>query len=209
MTILVYRIKMLQERKMNMAETKTVEKIEMPQINAQAAIVVTQNEGKILLEKNSRLKMYPAFLTKILASIIALEKCNLNDKVTISKTVIDEISKWKGSASINLVEGESFSVLDLIYSMMLVSANDSMFALAEYISGDKDKFTSLMEQKARSIGASETTITDEKGGFTAEQFSTAYDMAVICRYCMTNRTFRMIAATDKPAGKCSEQKIPL
>lgn len=197
MTILVYRIKMLQERKMNMAETKTVEKIEMPQINAQAAIVVTQNEGKILLEKNSRLKMYPAFLTKILASIIALEKCNLNDKVTISKTVIDEISKWKGSASINLVEGESFSVLDLIYSMMLVSANDSMFALAEYISGDKDKFTSLMEQKARSIGASETTITDEKGGFTAEQFSTAYDMAVICRYCMTNRTFRMIAATDK------------
>ena len=194
-----------------MSEVNAVQKTEMPEINAQAAIVVTQNEGKILLEKNAKLKMYPAFVTKILASIIALEKCNPADTVTVSESVVNEIAKWKGSASISLKAGENISVLDLVYSMMLVSANDSMFALAEFISGDKDKFTALMESKAKSIGAVNTTLTDAGGHFTAEQFSTAYDMAIICRYCMTNRTFRMIAGTDKyiiaPTNKSEERLL--
>lgn len=193
-----------------MSEVKAVKKTEMPEINAKAAIVVTTREGRILLEKNARAKMYPAFITKILAAIIALEKCNPGDLVTISKSVVNEIARWKGSASINLTEGERISVLDLVYSMMLVSANDSMFALAEFISGGKDEFTALMEQKAKAIGANETTLLDEKGHFTAEQFSTAYDMAIICRYCMNNSTFRLIAAADKytiPPTNTSPERI--
>ncbi len=180
-----------------MSEVNAVQKADIPEINAQAAIVVTQHEGKILLEKNAKLKMYPAFATKILASIIALEKCNPSEIVTISEATVSEMLKWKGSAAINLHIGEKISILDLIYSMMLVSANDSMFAIAEHISGDKDKFTQLMQEKARAVGALETTLTDENGCFTAEQLSNAYDMAIICRYCMTNKMFRQIAATDK------------
>lgn len=180
-----------------MSEVRAVQKTEMPEINAQAAIVVTQHEGRILLEKNARMKLSPAFLIKIMASIIALEKCNPNDTVTVSDSVIKQISNWKGSASINLEAGEKISVLDLIYSMMLVSANDSLFALAEFICGSLDKFAAMMQEKAKSIGAADTTVTTADGRFTAEQYSNAYDLAIICRYCMTNRMFRTIAATDK------------
>lgn len=193
-----------------MSEVNAVQKANMPEINAQAAIVVTQHDGKILLEKNAKLKMYPAFATKILATIIAIEKCNPSDIVTISQNTINELAKWKGSASINLLAGENISVLDLIYSMMLVSANDSMFALAEFISGDKDSFTRLMQEKAIAIGAADTTLTDENGRFTSEQISTAYDMAIVCRYCMTNRIFRKIAGTDKyiiPATNKSPERV--
>ena len=71
-----------------MSEVRAVQKTEMPEINAQAAIVVTQHEGRILLEKNARMKLSPAFLIKIMASIIALEKSNPNDTVTVSDSVI-------------------------------------------------------------------------------------------------------------------------
>ena len=180
-----------------MSEVRAVQKTEMPEINAQAAIVVTQHEGRILLEKNARMKLSPAFLIKIMASIIALEKCNPGDKVTVSENVVKQIANWKGSASINLEAGEEISVLDLIYSMMLASANDSLFAIAEFICGSLDKFAVMMQEKAKTIGATETTVTTADGKFTAEQYSNAYDLAIICRYCMTNRMFRTIAATDK------------
>ena len=121
----------------------------------------------------------PAFLIKIMASIIALEKFNPNDTVTVSDSVIKQISNWKGSASINLEAGEKISVLDLVYSMMLVSANDSLFALAEFICGSLDKFAAMMQEKAKSIGAADTTVTTADGRFTAEQYSNAYDLAII------------------------------
>lgn len=180
-----------------MSEVRAVQKTEMPEINAQAAIVVTQHEGRILLEKNAKMKLAPAFLTKIMASIIALEKCNPSDKVTVSENVVNQISGWKGSAAINLEAGEQISVIDLIYSMMLVSANDSLFAIAEFISGNIDKFAIIMDQKAKEIGATDTSVASPDGKFTAEQYSNAYDLAIICRYCMTNRIFRTIAASDK------------
>ena len=180
-----------------MSEVRAVQKTEMPEINAQAAIVVTQHEGRILLEKNARMKLPPAFLTKITASIIALEKCNPTDKVTVSENVVKQVSGWKSAAAINLEAGEQISVLDLIYSMMLVSANDSLFALAEFICGGIDKFAVMMEEKAKEIGAESTVITSADGKFTSEQYSNAYDLAIICRYCMTNRIFRNIAASDK------------
>ena len=134
-----------------MSEVRAVQKTEMPEINAQAAIVVTQHEGRILLEKNARMKLPPAFLTKITASIIALEKCNPTDKVTVSENVVKQVSGWKSAAAINLEAGEQISVLDLVYSMMLVSANDSLFALAEFICGGIDKFAVMMEEKAKEI----------------------------------------------------------
>ena len=180
-----------------MSEVKAVQKTDMPQINAQAAIVVTQNEGKILLEKNAKMKMYPAFITKLLASIIALEKCNPTDTVVISKSVVNEMTRWKGSASMGFLEGERISVLDLVYSMMLASANDAMFALGEFICGGKDKFAQMMQTKAELIGAQNTVVMDSEGRFTSEQLSNAYDLAIICRYCMTNRLFRTIAKTEK------------
>ena len=94
------------------------------------------------------MKLPPAFLTKITASIIALEKCNPTDKVTVSENVVKQVSGWKSAAAINLEAGEQISVLDLVYSMMLVSANDSLFALAEFICGGIDKFAVMMEEKA-------------------------------------------------------------
>ncbi len=192
-----------------MSEVRAVQKTDMPEINAQAAIVVTQNEGKILLEKNAKKKMYPAFMTKILASIIALEKCNPADSLTIPKSVVEEMKRWKGSASLGLVEGERVTVLDLIYAMMLTSANDAMFALGEFICGGKDKFAQLMQQKAHSLGAQDTFLADKNGKFTSEQYSNAYDLAIICRYCMNNRMFRKIAATESytiPANDKSPER---
>ncbi len=199
------------ERVVRMSEVNAVQKAEMPEINAQAAIVVTQHEGKILLEKNAKQIMRPAIAQKILAAIITLEKCNPSDVITVSQTTIDVLTKRGGSPAMDLQAGENISVLDLVYSMMLASANDAMIALAEFISGDIDKFSRLIQEKAIAIGATDTKLTDDNGCFTTERFSTAYDMAIICRYCMTNRLFRQIVSTDKytvPAtNKSAERQL--
>lgn len=161
-------------------------------IYSDSAILMDFKTGTILYSKNSTEKMYPASTTKILTAIIALEECNLDDIVTVSKSAISVIPP--GYSSANLLEGEQISVKDLVTVFLVHSANDAGYVLAEHISGSIDEFANLMNKKATEIGCKDTHFTNPSGIHDENHYTTSYDLSLIARYCMLNKNFRNIVS---------------
>ena len=105
-----------------------------PEISSEAAILMNMNTGDVLYQKNADEKLSPASTTKILTAMIVIEKCKLDDVVTVGK-----IPPYEDGSKIALNVGEKLTVKDLLYAMMLESANDAASALAEHVSGSKEK----------------------------------------------------------------------
>lgn len=171
------------------AETKTNDELSL---YSEAAILLETSTGKILAEKNSNSQMYPASTTKILTAIIAIEKCNLSDKVTASRSAIMSIPSGYSNAAIQ--ENEVLTVKELLDVFLVHSANEAGFILAEHISGSIENFAELMNQKATEIGCQNTHFTNPSGIHDNNHYSTAYDMALIAKYCMENEAFRNIVS---------------
>ena len=177
-------------------------------IYSDAVILIENQTGKTLYEKNSEQKMYPASTTKILTAILSIEKGNLNDKVTVSKTAIAQMKP--GYTSAYLSEGEIISVEDLLKVLLINSANDASNVLAEYISGSIDSFVNLMNEKSKELGCTNTHFVTTNGLHDDNHYTTAKDLAIIARYCMQNETFRKIVSMKKcviPATNKSEERI--
>lgn len=170
---------------------------------SEAGILMDSKTGKMLYGKNENQKMYPASTTKILTAIIALENCNLTDKATASYNAIMSIPSGYSNAAIQ--ENEVLSIQELLELFLIHSANEAGYILAEHISGSIENFADLMNQKAIEIGCTNTHFTNPSGIHNENHYSTAYDMALIAKYCMQNDTFRnivskpscRITATDK------------
>lgn len=163
-----------------------------PSVYSDSAILIDFKTGTVLYSKNSEDKMYPASTTKILTAIIAIEKCNLNEIVTVSKSSVSAIPE--GYSSAYLSEGEQISVKDLLTVFLVHSANDAGYVLAEHISGSIQEFANLMNEKASEIGCKNTNFTNPSGIHDDNHYSTAHDLALIARYCMTNSVFRNIVS---------------
>lgn len=161
-------------------------------IYSDSAILMDYKTGSVLYSKASEEKMYPASTTKILTAIIALEKCNLDDIVTVSKSAVSAIPS--GYSSAYLSEGDEISINDLITVFLVHSANDAGYILAEHISGSIDEFAKLMNEKAIEIGCKNTHFTNPSGIHNVEHYTTAYDLALIAKYCMQNSKFREIVS---------------
>ena len=177
-------------------------------IYSDAVILIENQTGKTLYEKNSEQKMYPASTTKILTAILSIEKGNLNDKVTVSKTAIAQMKP--GYTSAYLSEGEIISVEDLLKVLLINSANDASNVLAEYISGSIDSFVTLMNEKSKELGCTNTHFVTTNGLHDDNHYTTAKDLAIIARYCMQNETFRKIVSMKKcviPATNKSNERI--
>lgn len=121
---------------------------------SKSCILVECSTNKIAYEKNSDTIMYPASTTKVLTAILAIENCNLSDKVTITNEMISKVPS--GYATAYLKPGEQVTVEELLNCLLIPSANDAGFALAIHISGSVDKFSELMNEKAREIGCTNT-----------------------------------------------------
>jgi D-alanyl-D-alanine carboxypeptidase (penicillin-binding protein 5/6) len=154
-------------------------------INAEAWIVINQNTGDILLEKNIHEKHFPASITKIATAIFAIEKSKLNEIVSVSQTA----ANTEGS-SLYLKEGDQLPLRDLLYGIMLHSGNDGAVAVAEHISNSERNFAHEMTAFVRTIGAKNTNFVNASGLPNDEHYTTAYDMAMITRYAMKNPIFR-------------------
>lgn len=163
---------------------------EPPAINAKSAIVVDALTGVIIYEKNSRVKREPASTTKIMTAILALEHGKLNDVVTAST----DVSKTQ-YASMHLKPGENLTLNDLMYGMLLRSANDAAKCAAEYVAGSEKEFAELMNEKAASIGARDTHFVNPHGLHDKDHYTTAYDLALITRYAIQNPVFNAFVRT--------------
>ena len=168
--------------------------LSMPQISAQTAIVMEQTTGCILYEKASQQKMYPASLTKILTALIVLDRCAMNEEVTFSH---DAVFNTYGSSA-GIKEGEILTVEQCLYVMMLVSANEVAYALAEHVSGygKIEDFAALMNEYAERLGCVNTHFHNPHGLPDEQHWTCAYDLALITQAAMKNETFRKITYTQ-------------
>ncbi len=172
-----------------------------------SAIIIENKTGKVLYEKNSEQKMYPASTTKILTAILTIEKGNLQDKTKVTKTAIAEMKS--GYTSAYLVEGEELTVEELLELLLIHSANDASNVLAEYISGSIPAFVDLMNLKLKELGCNNTHFVTTNGLHDDNHYTTAKDMATITRYCMKNPDFRRIVAMQECHIKAEKENLKI
>ncbi|MGI9951851.1 D-alanyl-D-alanine carboxypeptidase family protein [Moorellaceae bacterium AZ2] len=163
-----------------------------PQIQAESAVLMDALTGQVLWSKNPHERLPQASTTKITTAIVALERGNLTDLVRASKKAAEV-----GEASIYLEEGETLTLEELMYALLLRSANDAAVAIAEHIGGTEEEFVKLMNEKAREIGAQNTHYANSHGLSAPGHYSSAYDLALIARYALQNPKFREIVATKE------------
>lgn len=179
-----------------------------PEISAEAAILIDSSSERILYSKNGNEKMYPASTTKILTAILIIENCNLNDVVTVPYEAISSIPSGYSVAA--LQPGEQLTVEQLLQMMLVHSANDATNVLAYYVSGSIDSFADLMNQKVSELGLKNTHFTNPSGIHDEEHYTTAYDLAIIMKYCMSNSNFRDLSSLKYckiPATNKYEERI--
>lgn len=171
-------------------ETNSNNTYQVPKILSKYAICIERTTGTILFENNAYEKTAMASTTKIMTSIIAIEKGNLNDIVTVSK----KAAQINGSR-LELKENMQISLKDLLYGLMLRSGNDAAIAIAEHISGSTENFAILMNEKAKSLGMNNSHFVTPNGLDDDQHYSTAYDMAVLTNYALNNKVFAEIVGT--------------
>ena len=159
--------------------------------SAKACIVLDCYNNEILFEKNIHKKMLPASLTKVLTAYVSILYYDLNDYVIITHDMINV----EGS-KIYLEVGDIISVKDLLYGLMLCSGNDAALALAYHYSGCLDDFIILMNNVAKNMGMINSSFENPHGldGIT-NNYTTAYDLAILFATCLKNNIFREITGT--------------
>lgn len=162
-------------------------------LDSQAALLIENESGNILYEKNSTERLYPASTTKIMTAILAIENCDLNETAIVSQEAVDSVPS--GYTNAGLVAGEEFTVEDLLYALMLASANEAANVLAEHISGSVEEFAELMTEKAIELGCENTNFVNANGMHNENHYTTAEDLAIIAKYCFENETFKDIIET--------------
>lgn len=157
---------------------------------AKSAVLIDGDSGRILYEKSAHNKVSVASTTKIMTCIIVIENGNLGDMVTPSDYAI-AMPKVK----MHLDSKDKYKLEDLLYAMMLESYNDVAVAVAEHIAGSVEKFAELMNIKAKDIGMKDTNFVTPNGLDAKNQYSTAYDMALLGMYATNNELFVKITNT--------------
>lgn len=159
------------------------------EIDAVSAVLIEAHRGQILFEKNPKERLHISSANKIMTTLLTIENESRPEesRVTISRNAVSV----EGAVS-NLEVGGQYRVEDLVYSVMLKSANDSANALAEYIGGGIEEFVNLMNQKANELGMEDTVFVNPTGLQEEGQYTTAYDMAILIRYALNNPGFERI-----------------
>jgi len=163
-----------------------------PVVQARSAILVEYLSGKVLFGKNEHEKLPIASTTKILTALVARRHLRLDEKITVSTT-----AALAGEQEIWLEPGEGISVKDLLYALLVHSANDAACAIAEKISGSLQSFAQTMNDFSKGIGARESHFTNPHGLDEDGHYSTAYDMALIGRKLLEDPVLAKIVKTQR------------
>lgn len=181
---------------------------EGPSIDSPSAILMEVSTGAILYEKNSTEQNYPASITKILTTLVALENSELDEVVTFSAEAIDNTE----GSGIARDYGEQMTMEQCLYAIMLNSANECAYAVAEHVGGTVDNFVDMMNAKAKELGCTNTHFSNPHGLFAEDHYTSCYDMALIAKAAYENETFRIITGTARytiPPTNKHEEETPL
>lgn len=182
-----------------------------PDIQAKAALLVDANTGNIVYAKNEHQELYPASLTKIMTALLVLEavdsgKLSLDQQLTASDS-ITQLDADGSSAGIKV--GEVMTVEQLLYCMLVVSANEACVILAEAVSGDVDTFVDAMNEKAKALGCENTHFVNPTGLHDSQHYTSAWDLYLITQEAMKHEDFMRICDTGDitlPATNLSEAR---
>jgi len=180
--------------------------------HCRAAVVVDGEYGEMLYSFHGEDKMYPASITKIMTSLLAMEaladgRLSLNQPITVSETAA---ALPEGSSTAGIKAGEVLTVEELLYCDLLVSANEACNILAEAVAGSIPAFVDMMNQKAQALGMKGTHFMNPHGLHDEEHYTTAYDITLMARAAMEYETFRSIVSTAThtvPATNMSEERV--
>ena len=166
-----------------------------PQIGAQAAILMDANTGVILYSKNIHERLYPASTTKIMTALLAMENGSLDDMVEFSHEAVFSVPA--DGSNMGMDEGESITLEECLYGIMVASANEAANAAGEYVSGSIDDFVALMNKRAEEMGCTDTHFMNTNGLHDPEHYTSAYDLALISSYFFRNEMLCKVSNTDR------------
>jgi len=164
-------------------------------ITSPYAVLINNNSDEIIAYRDYDKKMYPASLTKIMTLIVAVENTeNFSDTQLITPEMVDPMIEQDATRA-GFVPGETPTIKDLLYGLILPSGADASIALAQYVAGSEEEFVKLMNEKCSELGLKSTHFTNCIGLHNPEHYSTVQDIAIILQYAMENEICREILTT--------------
>ena len=176
-----------------------------PAIGAQAAILMDANTGAILYAKNIHEKLYPASITKLLSTYVAIQECDLDEMVTFSENAVYSINWWE-DANMGVYAGSALTLEEVLYGILVGSANEAAYAVAEHVSGNLEDFAILMNKTAKDLGCLNTNFVTPNGIHDENHYTTAYDMALIAKAFFANETLTKMSSTTRFDVPVTEQQ---
>lgn len=167
-----------------------INKYRIPEISAEGAHVVDLNSFSPVFEKNSSLRFLPASITKIITALVSYDLYKLDEVLTV-KRIINQ------GQTMELAQGENITVENLLYGLLVHSANDAAYVLADNYKGGADKFVKLINQKAREIGMKNSFFKNPAGLDDFGQYTTPYDVVLAGRELLKNKTLSKMVATKQ------------
>ena len=177
-------------------------------VQARAAALVELNSDTLVYGMNLDEKVYPASLTKIMTCMLPLEHGNLDDIVTVSHEALQDLNAAGSSAG--LLEGEQLSLRELLYCVMISSANEACNVVAEYIAGDIPSFVALMNAQAAALGMTGTHFANAHGLHDENHYTTVRDLVTLARWAWQSEQFQEFSTQTShtvPATNKSEERV--
>lgn len=162
-------------------------------IEAANLLLGEANKNRILYERNSDEKIYPASITKLMTAILVVENTELDEIVTVSDNAVHSVPS--GYVNANLQVGEELTVEDLLYVMLIPSANDAANALAEYVGGSIESFATMMNTRAKELGCTGSNFTNPSGLHQNEHYTTTKDLYKIAIEAYSKSIIKKIIGT--------------
>lgn len=182
------------------AQTKVLE-------TTKTAFVYERSSGTVIYAWNADGKVYPASMVKLMTALVALEDGNLSDQVEVTREALNQL--YSGALTIRLEPGEKLTLEQLLYSMMVASANDAAVVIAQHVAGSQDAFVDRMNAKAQELGCTGTHFSNAHGLHDEMTYTTARDVCRILLAGLENEMFRTLFETVSyllPATNKSEER---
>ncbi len=171
-----------------------------PAVGAKAALVIDLDSGQTLYAKKPNQPLPPASTAKLMTALVTVQHANVDDRVTVSARAAGTPGSRMG-----LVVGETLTVRDLLYGLLLPSGNDAAVALAEHVAGSQDAFVRMMNETGAALGLKNTTFANAHGLDDPKQVSTAADLAAMAKAAFAYPLLARIVAT--PTAQIAGRKL--
>ncbi len=169
-----------------------------PPVYATSAYLLDADTGATLYAYNPFMHLPMLSTTKLMTALLAVEQGNLDQRITINDAIAHDISQLAADSSLMMIKkGETYTLRDLLYGLLLVSGNDAAVAIADAISGNLKNFVARINQRAGQLGLNDTHYINPHGLLATGHFSSAHDLALLGRYSLSNPLIRQISATQQ------------